>query len=54
MYISGQTLRTSADFENAMLFGLRVEVYQQNVPIDSGGHIQAHTDNSVTIDGAKF
>jgi hypothetical protein len=39
---------------NAMLFGLNIEDYQQNEPIDRGGIIESHTDHSVTIDGAKF
>jgi hypothetical protein len=54
MYISGSTLRTTADFDNAILFGLNIEVYQQNEPIDRGGIIKSHTEDSVTIDGAKF
>jgi hypothetical protein len=54
MYISGSTLRSSADFDNAQLFHLNIEVYQQNEPIDRGGIIESHTEHSVTIDGAKF
>ncbi len=54
MYKSGQPLRTSADFDNALLFALHVEVWQQGEIIDYGGSIEVHTEHSVTINGAKY
>lgn len=49
MYQSEHILRTPADFDNAIIFGLKVEVWQQNEIIDSGSFIKSHTDDAVTF-----
>ncbi len=42
------------DFDNAMLFQMRVEVWQDGKIIDYGGIIEKHTESSVTINGGKY
>jgi hypothetical protein len=54
MYISGSTLRTSADFDNAMLFGLDISVWQQGEIIDYGGKIVGNTEESVHINDGRY
>jgi hypothetical protein len=54
MYISGQTLRTSADFDNAMLFELNVEVWQDGHILNYGGIIDKVTENTVRINDAYY
>lgn len=54
MYRSGQQLRTTSDFDNAMFFSLNIEVNQENEPIDQWGTIQKHNEDTVTIDGNYF
>jgi hypothetical protein len=54
MYRSGQQLRTTSDFDNAIFFSLNIEVYQENEPIDRGGFIQKHNEETVIINGAYF
>jgi hypothetical protein len=54
MYASGRALKTDADFDNAVLFGLRIEVYQHGEPLDPGGTIESHSEEAVKIDGAYF
>lgn len=49
MYKSGQVLRTAADFDNAILFGLKVEVWQDGKLIDYGGVIESHSEYAVTF-----
>jgi hypothetical protein len=49
MFSSGSTLRTSADFDNAIMFGLRIEVWQDEAIIDYAGVIESHTNDSVTF-----
>lgn len=50
----GYVLSSSADFDNAMLFGWNVEVWQQDDIIDYGGQIERHTDESVYINSAYY
>jgi hypothetical protein len=47
MPTSGSAIRTSADFDNAILFGLKIEVWQNGQSIDYAGVIESHTDDSV-------
>lgn len=54
MYYRGKKLITDADFDNAILFGLKVEVYQQGEPLDPGGTIESHTKESVKINNSYF
>jgi hypothetical protein len=49
MYKSKQNLLTLADFDNAILFGLKIEVWQDGSIIDYAGVIESHTVNSVTF-----
>jgi hypothetical protein len=54
MYISGSTLRTSADLDNAMLFSLNISVWQQGEIIDYGGKIVGHTEGAVHINDGRY
>lgn len=47
-------LKTDADFDNAILFGLHVSVWQGDHIIDYGGRVEYHSQLSVTINGAKY
>jgi hypothetical protein len=49
MYTSGNALRTSANFDNAILFSLKVEVWQNGQIIDYAGVIESHTNDSVSF-----
>jgi hypothetical protein len=49
MFSSGSTLRTSADFDNAIMLGLRIEVWQDEAIIDYAGVIESHKNDSVTF-----
>jgi hypothetical protein len=49
MYQSGNVLHTSADFDNAILFSLKVEVWQNSQIIDYAGVIESHTNDSVSF-----
>mgnify|MGYP001388035644 CR=1 FL=1 len=50
----GYILKTDADFDNALMFGWRIEVWQDGELIDYGGPIEAHTNDAVKINGAYF
>jgi hypothetical protein len=54
MYTSGYTLRTSADFDNAILFQKYISVWQNGSILDYGGLIESHTDNSVKINDGRY
>jgi hypothetical protein len=54
MYSNGTVLKTDADFYNAMLFGLRVTVYQDGEILDYGGVIKQFSEHSVTVDEFFF
>jgi hypothetical protein len=49
MFSSGSTLRTSADFDNAILFGLKIEEWQNGRIIDYAGVVESHTNDSVSF-----
>lgn len=50
----GYTLKSPFDFDNAIFFRKPVEVWQDGQLLDYGGLIQAHSENSVTINGEKY
>lgn len=52
MFKRGDILRQPVDFDNAMLFGVKVEVWQRGEIIDYGGRITKHTDDAVYLDDA--
>lgn len=54
MYISGSTLRTSADFDNAMMFELDIIVWQDDKMIDHGGKVDKVTDKSIRINDVYY
>jgi hypothetical protein len=54
MLKSDSILRTSADFDNAMIFQLNVIVWQQDEIIEYGGKIESITDASVQINECHF
>jgi hypothetical protein len=54
MYKSGSVLRTSADFDNAMMFQLNVVIWQDDEIIDYGGKIESNTDASVRINECHY
>lgn len=54
MYTSGYALRTSADFDNAMYFGLKITVLQNGGILDYGGSIQKHNGESVVINDGYY
>jgi hypothetical protein len=54
MYTSGYALRTSADFDNAMYFGLKITVWQNGGILDYGGSIQKHNSESVVINSGYY
>jgi hypothetical protein len=54
MYRSGNKLSTPADFDNAVLFQLNVEVWQEKEPIDRGGFIKNHSDIWVKFEDGYF
>lgn len=47
MYKSGYTLKTDADFDNAILFALKIEVWQQDQLIGYASVIESHDDDAV-------
>lgn len=49
MYTVGKVLRTDADFDNAILFALNVEVWKDGKLIDEGGLIKMFNDTRVHI-----
>ncbi len=54
MFKSNYILKTPVDFDNAMLFGVNISVWQQNEIIDYGGKITANTVYSVDINDGKY
>jgi hypothetical protein len=54
MLKSGSILRTSADFDNAMMFQLNVIVWQDGEIIDYGGNIESFTDASIRINDCHY
>lgn len=54
MYSSGKKLITDADFDNAILFGLNIKIYQQGKPLDPGETIESHSEEAVKINGCYF
>ncbi|MCR8633473.1 hypothetical protein [Paenibacillus radicis (ex Xue et al. 2023)] len=55
MYPRNQILKTTADFDNAILFSLKIEVWQDGRIIDYAGVIESHTNDSVTfMNESKF
>lgn len=50
MVTKGSLLTTPADFDNAMFFGLPIEVWEDRRLILCGGRITKHTDGVVYID----
>lgn len=42
-------LRNPVDFDNAILFGLHIEVWQQGELLDYGGVIRGHNEDCVYI-----
>lgn len=53
-FISNYILKTSADFDNAMFFGVNVIVWQDGKILDYGGIITKHSDGSVYINDGNF
>jgi hypothetical protein len=53
MLTSGHILQHSADFDNAMFFGIAVEVWQQSEILEDGC-IQNHDEDYVMIDDGYF
>jgi hypothetical protein len=53
MLAAGHFLKHSADFDNAMFFGIAVEVWQQDEILEDG-FIQNHNEEYVMIDGGYF
>jgi hypothetical protein len=49
MFSSGIKLCTSADFDNAIFFGVNVIVWQDRQIIGYGAKITKHSDDSVYI-----
>lgn len=47
-------LKTNVDFDNAMYFGHRIEVWQDGKIIDYGGCIEKATDQAVLINGGWY
>lgn len=54
MFKSNYILKTDVDFDNAMLFGVNVSVWQKGEIIDYGGKIVANTKDSVHINDGKY
>jgi hypothetical protein len=53
MFKTGQLLHHPADFDNAMFFGIAVEVWQRGEILEDG-LIQNHNEDAVLIDGGYF
>jgi ABC-type sugar transport system ATPase subunit len=49
-----QTLRTPAEFEEAMKTGVKVMVMQKGKLLDFGAPIERYTEDAVYIDGGYF
>lgn len=49
MLEKGTILRTPVDFDNALFFGISVEIWQNGRMIDPGGRITKHTEDAVYI-----
>jgi hypothetical protein len=54
MYTTGTLLKTDADFTNAVLFQLRVTVFQNGEIIDYGGIIDKFSEHSLMIEDSHF
>jgi hypothetical protein len=54
MYTTGTVLKTDADLTNAVLFQLRVTVFQHGEIIDYGGVIEELSEHSVKIGDSHF
>jgi hypothetical protein len=54
VYNGGRHLSSPADFDNAILFQLHVEVWQNGELIDMGGIIRSHTDDAVKFEDGYF
>lgn len=52
MYKKNHVLRTSADFDNVILFQIPIEAWQDGELIDYGGVIESHTEDAVKIQGS--
>ncbi|WP_438449397.1 hypothetical protein [Gorillibacterium sp. sgz5001074] len=53
MFKKGDVLKSPADFDNAMLFGILVEVWQRGELLDYGSRITKHTESAVFLDDAE-
>lgn len=49
MFTSGFIIKNSADFDNAILFELKIEVWQNKQAIGYAGVIESHTNDSVSF-----
>lgn len=49
-----QTLKTPADFEEAMKSGVKVIVMQKGQLLDYGGPIERYSEDAVYIDGGYY
>lgn len=49
-----QTLRTPAEFEEAIKSGVKVMVMQKGKLLDYGGPIERYSEDAVYIDGGYF
>jgi hypothetical protein len=49
MYKSGYVIKTTADFDNDILFELKTEVWQNGQIIDYAGVIESHTNDFVSF-----
>lgn len=54
MLKQNQTLRTSAEFEEAINTRVKVMVMQKGKLLDFGGLIERYTEDAVYIDGGYF
>jgi hypothetical protein len=54
VYKNGLILKTDADFDNAIFFGLNINVWQDNEILDYGGIIESYSKDAVRINGAYY
>ena len=54
MDITGYTLRSAADFDNAIWMGRHIELWQRGECVHRGGIIEFQTSNWVKIDGVIY
>lgn len=54
MFKSNYILKTPVDFDNAMLFGIDISVWQKGEIIDYGGKIIENLPNSVCMNGGRY